>query len=480
MIDRLEFIILSSLLQKEDFSREALPFLSVEYFDNSQAKIIYSALKVFFDKHNNLPTKDAVSVFLDKSTSLSEKQHEKCIELLEDCYKNYEEQTTTWLVEETEKWCQDRAIHRAVLESITILDGSDKEKRTKHAIPDLMRDALAVGFDRSIGHDYFEDIEARYAFLTKVENRIPFDLEYLNKATEGGIVRKTMNIVQAATNAGKSMLLCHLAANYVSQGLNVLYVTCEMAEEKISERIDANLLDVDVSNIKELNRSTYINKFSALRKKYNFGKLFVKEYPPTVANANHMRFLLEELKTKKNFEPDVLIIDYLNICASSRIKGANVANSYTLVKSIAEEIRGLGVEKNLAIWTATQTNREGAKTNDPDITNISESFGVAATADMVISLIRTPELDAQNQVLIKQLKNRYSDITKYTRFVLGVDRPRMKFFDVDQSAQSNIVDSGNTTTSSLPAEDNDDEYGSGFGQGEAKPKRSEKLKNLVV
>lgn len=432
MSPNLQQTILQKLVNDEKYCRKVLPFIKPEYFEGSH-RAVYRLILDFIGKYNKLPTHTALSIEVD-AAELPEELYPGAVKLVDSIKENpqVEEQ---WLVENTEKWCKDRALFLAIVEASKIIDGSVKDKSTG-AIPDILQKALAVSFDTSVGHDYLQDHEQRFDFYHTVVDRIPFDLEMLNRITKGGVPRKTLNIILAGTGVGKSLAMCHLAASYLSQGKNVLYVTLEMSEERIAERIDANLMNVNIDQLEQLDRKTFENKVTKIAASTQ-GKLIIKEYPTASAHAGHFRALLNELKLKKNFIPDVIFIDYLNICASSRMKGlgGNV-NTYSFVKAIAEEIRGLAVEFNVPIWSATQTTRSGYGNTDVEITDTSESFGLPATADFMVALISTEELEKLGQLMVKQLKNRYNDPTKHKRFIIGVDRAKMKLFDVDDRAQT--------------------------------------------
>lgn len=437
---KIENAILKHLIYDEEYTRKVLPFIKAEYFSDRSEKTLYEEIVNFVSKYNTTPTYESLVIQISEK-SLTQEDYDNITNILKELDSSKTDLCKMdWLIEKTEKFCQDKAIYNAVLESITILDGKSKSS-DKGAIPDILSKALSVSFDSSIGHDYLDDYEDRYDFYHKVEEKIPFDLDYFNKITRGGISKKSLNIILAGPGVGKSLLMCHHAASCLIQGKNVLYVTMEMAEEKIAERIDANILNVAVDDLEKLSREEYKRKFEKVKNKV-FGKLIIKEYPTASASVVNFRNLLNELNLKRNFVPDIIFIDYLNICSSSRVKLSSGVNSYTFVKSIAEEIRGLAIEFNVPIMTASQLTREGAVSSDPTISNVSESFGTAATADMMLALISTEELEQLNQIMVKQIKNRYSDPTKYKRFVIGVDRAKMKLYDVEDSAQSGIADSG--------------------------------------
>jgi archaellum biogenesis ATPase FlaH len=440
---RLEQTILRTLIQSEDFLRKVLPFIKDEYFSDRVEKYIFKQINEYANQYNTTPSVEALILASKESKNITDEEFKNCEEYLNEIQKHnreLEKPNQEWLIDKTEKFCQEKAIYNAVRNSITILEGKDKTN-DKGSIPKLLSDALAVSFDNSIGHDYLENSDERYEFYHRKEERIPFDLEFFNKITKGGLPAKTLNIALAGTGVGKSLFMCHVAAGCMSQGKNVLYITLEMAEEKIAERIDANLLNVSIDNLMELPKDIYDKKVKRV-KEMTTGKLIIKEYPTASASAIHFRTLLNELNLKRNFVPDIIFIDYLNICCSSRIKaGANV-NSYTYVKSIAEELRGLAVEFGVPIVSATQTTRSGYTNSDPGLEDTSESFGLPATADLMFALISSEELEALNQIMVKQLKNRYSDPTTHKRFVLGIDRSKMKLYDVEQDAQMGIADAG--------------------------------------
>ncbi len=429
----IENTILAHLLTNETYARKVLPFIKLEYFQDNSHKLIYKTVASYLEKYNVLPSKEAVVIDLNKVNGLSSDMHEttqaKVNGLQADVLTDM-----VWLVDQTEKYCQDRAVYNAIMESITIIDGKTSDK-DKGAIPQILSEALAVSFDNSVGHDFLQDTESRYEFYHRKEEKIAFDLDYFNKITRGGLPRKSLNVALAGTGVGKTLFMCHAAAANLTTGYNVLYITMEMSEERIAERIDANLLNVTVDELKILPKDVYEKKMDRLRSKCK-GRLIVKEYPTSSAGSGNFRHLLQELKLKKKFAPDIIYIDYLNICASSRMKmGANV-NSYTYIKAIAEELRGLAVEFNLPIVTATQTNRDGYNSSDVDLTNTSESFGLPATADLMFAIISTEELENIGQLMIKQLKNRYNDLGLHRSFVIGVDRAKMRLYDVEVSAQS--------------------------------------------
>jgi len=436
MTERIEETILRNLIYNEQYYRKVVPFIKADYFQEYHEKIVFEEIADFAAKYDKVPTKEVLTINLQNRGDLTEetfKDSVQGINSLSDDWVDYD-----WLLDATEKWCQDRAIYLALMQSIKIADGGDK-KFTKGAIPSILQDALAVSFDEHIGHDYIEQSSDRYEFYHRKEEKIPFDLEKFNFITKGGLPNKTLNIALAGTGVGKSLFMCHMAGSALTQGYNVLYITCEMAEEKIAERIDANLLNVSVKDIMELPEVLFNSKVNEISRKTQ-GKLIIKEYPTASAHAGHFKALLSDLKLKKDFTPDLIFVDYLNICASVRYKGA-VVNSYTYVKAIAEELRGLAVESNLPIISATQTTRSGYGNSDPDLTDTSESFGLPATADFMFALISTEELEQQGRILVKQLKNRYNDPTASRKFILGIDRAKMRLYDVaDDSSAITIED----------------------------------------
>jgi replicative DNA helicase len=438
---KLEQTILKNLIYNEEYLRKVLPFLKSEYFTDRSDKTLYDEIASFTETYNSTPTVEALVLAVKERRNLSDEEVEKCESYLQEIEKTKgEESKVQWLVDKTEKFCQEKAIYNAVLGSISILDGKDKTN-DKGSIPKILSDALAISFDNSVGHDYLENSDERYDFYHRKEERIPFDLEFFNKITKGGLPNKTLNIALAGTGVGKSLFMCHVAAGCMVQGKNVLYITMEMSEEKIAERIDANLLNVTIDDLVSLPKDLYDKKINKLREK-TVGKLIIKEYPTASASSIHFRTLLNELNLKKSFIPNIIFIDYLNICCSSRIKaGANI-NSYTYVKSIAEELRGLAVEFGVPIVSATQTTRGGFTSSDPGLEDTSESFGLPATADLMFALISSEELEEMGQIMVKQLKNRYNDPTHFKRFTLGVDRSKMRLYDIEQSSQDGITDSG--------------------------------------
>jgi replicative DNA helicase len=440
---RLEQTILKHLIYNEEYLRKVLPFLKTDYFTDKTEKVIFDEITAFTQKYNSTPTIEAIALSVKERRTLTDVEVEKSDTYLAEIEKlKGEESKIQWLVDKTEKFCQEKAIYNAVLGSISILDGKDKN-HDKGQIPKILSDALSVSFDNSVGHDYLENSEERYEFYHRKEERIPFDLEFFNRITKGGLPAKTLNIALAGTGVGKSLFMCHVAAGCMSQGKNVLYITLEMAEEKIAERIDANLLNVTIDDLMELPKDMYEKKVERIRR-MTTGKLIIKEYPTASASTTHFRTLLNELNLKKSFVPDIIFVDYLNICCSSRIKPGSNINSYTYVKSIAEELRGLAVEFGVPIVSATQTTRSGFTSSDPGLEDTSESFGLPATADLMFALITSEELEELNQIMVKQLKNRYADPTHYKRFTVGIDRAKMKLYDVEQSAQQGIADAGDT------------------------------------
>jgi replicative DNA helicase len=437
-MERLEHTILRNLVYNEDYSRKVIPFIQPEYFEQKSERVVFEEIVHFIVKYNSAITKEALGIEIENRVDLTETEIKDIREICETLNDSVVEKQ--WLLDTTEKWCRDRAIYLALMESIHIADGNDG-KKNRDAIPSILSDALAVSFDNNIGHDYLQNYEGRYDFYHRKEDKIEFDLEYFNKITKGGIPNKTLNIALAGTGVGKSLFMCHVASAALLQGRNVLYITLEMAEERIAERIDANLLNVPIQQLVDLPRSTFENKVTSLSKKTQ-GSLIIKEYPTASAHSGHFKALLNELALKKSFRPDIIFIDYLNICASSRHKANGSANSYSYIKSIAEELRGLAVEFNVPIVSATQTTRSGYGNSDVELTDTSESFGLPATADLMFALISTEELEGLGQIMVKQLKNRYNDPTVFKRFVVGIDRAKMRLYDVEQSAQKDIVDSG--------------------------------------
>jgi replicative DNA helicase len=433
----IEHTIISSLIYNEQYCRKVIPFIKEEYFTSRGYMILFSEISEYVSNYDALPTLTVLAIQIDKRDDLSEDQYKEVVFIIENL--STEQNDFDWIVDTSEQWCQERAIYLSLMESIKIADGKD-QKKDKGAIPSILSEALAVSFDSHVGHDYIDDASLRYDLYHKKESRIPFDLEYFNKITKGGLPNKTLNIALAGTGVGKSLFMCHMASACLLQGKNVLYITLEMAEEKIAERIDANLLNVNVQDLASLPKVMFENKITNLSKKTQ-GKLIIKEYPTASAHVGHFKSLLSDLALKRSIRPDIVFVDYLNICASQRYKGS-VVNSYTYVKAIAEELRGLAVEHNVPIVSATQTTRSGFGSSDVDLTDTSESFGLPATADLMFALISTEELEGMNQIMVKQLKNRYNDINRNKRFCVGIDRAKMKLYDVEQSAQKDLVDSG--------------------------------------
>ena len=437
-MEKVEFLILRNLLYNEKYVRKVIPFIKSEYFEDQNQKIIFGEILTFIQQYNQLVTKEVLCIEVENRKDISEQSFKEIIDIV-GCLEDIPVENN-WLIDTTEKWCRDRAIYLALMESIHIADGKD-EKKNRDSIPSILSDALAVSFDNHVGHDYLQDYEQRYESYHKKEDKIEFDLEYFNKITKGGLPNKTLNIALAGTGVGKSLFMCHVASSVLLQGRNVLYITMEMAEERIAERIDANLLNVPIQDIVELPKNIFETKVNNLAKKTQ-GTLIIKEYPTASAHAGHFKSLLNELALKKSFKPDIIFIDYLNICSSSRYKGNSNINSYTFVKAIAEELRGLAVEFNVPIVSATQTTRSGYGSSDVELTDTSESFGLPATADLMFALISTEELEGLGQILVKQLKNRYNDPTIHKRFVIGIDRAKMRLYDCEQSAQNDILDNG--------------------------------------
>jgi len=451
----IEATILSNLLHNEDYARRVIVFLKDEYFQSHTDKVVFSEIQKFYSKYNDVPSREALQIAIDEREDLNSTVYQEAEALVGNLLPV--DNNEDWLLDETEKFCKDKAVYNAIMESIEIIDDSSG-KRAKGEIPELLSNALSVSFDTHIGHDFLEDSDNRYDFYHRHEERIPFDIEYLNKITKGGVTRKSLNILMAGTGVGKTIGMCHMAASNLSIGKNVLYVTMEMAEEKIAERIDANLLDTKLDNLKDMTKIMYDKKMDALKSKIK-GKLIVKEFPTSQAHVGHLRHLLKELSLKKNFTPDIIYVDYLNICASQRLAGANSVNSYTYVKAIAEELRGLAVEFNVPIWSATQTTRSGFGNSDVGLEDTSESFGLPATADLFLALIQTEELEELNQIMVKQLKNRHGDIAVNKRFVIGIDKPKMKWYDAEDSAQEDII--GNTSSSGTTHQSNESVFSSG-------------------
>ena len=440
-MNRLEHSILKNLIYNDSYCRKVLPFIGADYFSDDTEKVVFKEVNEFVNKYKSLPTHEALVINFTESKSLTETQVRTSVNLLNEIHEHREDPSEEqWLIEQTEKFCQDKAIYNAIMESVSILDDKN-HKTSKGEIPKLLSDALGVSFDSHIGHDYINDAEERFDFYHRVEERVRFDLDFFNKITKGGLPVKTLNIALAGTGVGKSLFMCHVAASCISQGRNVLYITLEMAEERIAERIDANLLNIDIQELHTISKQDYDRKFEVLRNKTQ-GKLIIKEYPTASASTLHFRSLLQDLHLKKNFKPEIIFVDYLNICSSARMKPGNSVNSYTYIKAIAEELRGLAVEFAVPIVSATQTTRSGFTNSDPGLEDTSESFGLPATADFMFALITTEELEQLGQIMVKQLKNRYSDPNNYKRFVIGIDRSKMKLYDAEPDAQNGIIDSG--------------------------------------
>ena len=437
-MDRIEKVILRNLVYNEEYLRKVIPFIEPDYFNERNERVVFEHITKYVAEYNSLITKEVLLIEIEDRRDITQEEVKNIngtINELEDIECDLE-----WLSDTTEKWCRDRAIYLALMESIKIADGQD-DKQNRDAIPTILSDALSVSFNRNVGHDYLEDYEERYELYNKKESRIQFDLEYFNKITKGGIPNKTLNIALAGTGVGKSLFMCHHASSVLLEGKNVLYITLEMAEEKIAERIDANLLNVNIQEITDLPKPIFESKVTNLAKKTQ-GSLIIKEYPTASAHSGHFKALLNELALKKSFKPDIIFIDYLNICASSRYRAGSNVNSYSYIKAIAEELRGLAVEANVPIFSATQTTRSGFASSDVDLTDTSESFGLPATADLMFALITTEELEGLGQIMVKQLKNRYNDPTYNRRFVIGVDRTKMRLYDCEQAAQDDLLDSG--------------------------------------
>ena len=446
MQNRIEESILKNLFVSDTFTRKVIPYLEEDYFSDRSERLVHKQISEYFMKYNECPTHEALSIQLNDLSGYNDEEVKNAMTVVNQCKQSTEETPHEFLVDETEKWCKDRAIYNAVMESIQIIDKSST--REKGEIPDILKDALSVSFDQHIGHDFIEDSDDRFISYNTVEDKLPFDLEMMNKITKGGLPNKTLNVIMAGTGVGKSLFMCHCAANNLMMGKNVLYISMEMSEEKIAERIDANLMNLPIQELSNLPKDMYDKKVKSIRDKTT-GKLIVKEYPTASAHTGHFRHLLQELNLKKDFLPDIIYVDYLNICASARMRAGASVNSYTMVKSIAEEMRGLAVEFKLPIVTATQTNRQGFTSTDVGLEDTSESFGLPETADLMVALISTEELEELDQIMVKQLKNRYNDPTYFRRFIIGVDRSRMKLYDCEQSATEELHDSG-------PAFDNSD------------------------
>ena len=440
-MEKVEFLILRNLLYNEEYLRKVIPFLKSEYFEDEKQKIVYQEIASFVEQYNELTTKEILCIEIEKRKDITDSMFKDITDFIGELHDSPVD--LEWTLNTTEKWCRDRAIYLALIESISLADGKDDSKG-RDAIPSILSDALAVSFDNHVGHDYLTDYEERYESYHRKEDKIPFDLEFFDKVTKGGLPNKTLNIALAGTGVGKSLFMCHFASSVLLQGKNVLYITMEMAEEKIAERIDANLLNINIQDITDLPKIMFESKVTDISKKTQ-GSLIIKEYPTAAAHSGHFKGLLNELALKKSFRPDIIFIDYLNICASSRYKAGSNVNSYSYIKAIAEELRGLAVEANLPIVSATQTTRSGFASSDVDLTDTSESFGLPATADLMFALISTEELESLNQILVKQLKNRYNDPTIHKRFVVGIDRAKMRLYDCEQKAQEDIVDNTSET-----------------------------------
>ena len=436
----LEKTILSNLILNEEYSRKVYPYLKEDYFDDISLRKIFQTCCEYVEKYKEPPSKEALKLAIDKRKDLSEDAYKQVQEIINDLVVD-KNTNASFLLDETEKFCQDKDLYNSIRKSILILDGQDKEF-DKGEIPRLLSDSLGISFDGSIGHDFLDDFEDLYEHYHRKEERIPFDIDIFNKITKGGLPRKSMTVLLATTGGGKSLLKCHMAANHLMYGKNVLYITMEMAEEEIGRRIDANIMDITIDEVKELPRDVFEKRMNRYKTKTT-GKLVIKEYPTGSVHAGHFRHLLNELRLKKNFQPDVIFVDYLNICSSSRVKGAASANSYTLVKSIAEEVRGLAMEFNCAVVTSSQFNRDGYGNSDVDLTNTSESMGITHTADCILGLVTSEQLDELGQLMIKQLKNRWGDLGYYRRFLVGIDRSKMKIYELEESAQKNINIDGN-------------------------------------
>ena len=440
---KIETAILKNLIHNEDYCRQVIPHLKPDYFSERSDRVIFEEFQKFFDKYNKPATQQVLKIETGNSPELYDKEYKDIQEFIAtDLSADEQSDNIDWLINETEAWCKKRAVYLAIMDSIKIIDGRDKNKR-EDAIPSLLSDALGVGFDKSVGHDFLDDFEKRYEFYHRVEEKLPFDIDLLNTITKGGLSRKTLNIILAGTGVGKSLSMCHMAGAYLMQGYNVLYISMEMAEERIAERVDANLMNLSMDELSVIDKSIYTKRIDKIQKKTQ-GKFVVKEYPTSSAHSGHFRALIEELKMKRAFTPDIIFIDYLNICASQRLRGGANVNSYTYVKAIAEELRGLAVEYNVPVISATQTTRSGYSSSDVGLEDTSESFGLPATADLMFALIQTEELQELDQIMVKQLKNRYSDPNHYKRFVIGVDKSKMKLYNVEVSAQSDLTDKGTT------------------------------------
>ena len=452
----LEEIIFSHLLFNEEYSRKVIPFLKNDYFQTRTNKILFELIDGYIKTYNVVPSKEALNTKLQSLDNISEDEFKSCSDLISKLEADLKT-SVDWLCDQTEKFCQEKAVYNAIMDSIKIIDKKDK-KRGTGSIPEILTEALSVSFDTNIGHDFIEDANSRYDYYHVREEKLQFDLEYFNKITKGGLSKKTLNIILASTGVGKTMFMTHCAAHHLTLGKNVLYLTMEMSEERIAERIDANLMDVTIDDLKELPKDAYEKKMVRI-KGGTTGKLIVKEYPTAAAGSAHFRHLLQELRIKKSFKPDVIYVDYLNICSSARMKMGGSVNSYMYIKAIAEELRGLAVEFDVPIISATQSNRDAYNSSDVGLDNTSESFALPATADFMFALISTEDLEGLNQILVKQLKNRYDDPSSNRKFVIGVNKAKMKFYDVEQSAQKDIIDGPKTKHSDKPVMDN-----SSFGE----------------
>ena len=434
---RVEQIILKQLVNNETYTRKVIPFLFKEYFANTNEQKVFEKIKDCINNYNKIPTKEALVVELDNDKSLNDDQFQECGKIINELVVD-ESPDLQWLIDKTEKFCQEKAVYNAIMESISIIDGKNKKKNS-NTIPDILSDALSVSFDTHVGHDFLDDYEHRYDFYHEKEDKLPFDIELLNIVTKGGLSRKSLNVILAGTGVGKSLAMCHMASANLMDGKNVLYITLEMAEEKIAERIDANLLNIPLADLCNLPKDMYFKKVENVKAETP-GKLIIKEYPTATAGAGHFRHLINELSMKRNFQPDIIYVDYLNIAVSMRVKPGMSTGTYTYIKAIAEELRGLAVERNVPIVSATQLNRDGFKSSDPDLTDTSESFGLPATADFMVAMISNDELQGKGQVIFKQLKNRYSDPTLNKKFIVGVDRDKMRMYDAEHSAQDGLLD----------------------------------------
>lgn len=464
MTDKIELIVLRNLLFNADYTRKVLPFLREDYFHDACERRIFAQIEQFIQKYSSPPTAEALGIILSEQSGLSQGEFDSCLEVVNGLVSAKEESNDlAWLIDQTEKFCKDKAVYNALMESIKLLDDK-KGSISRNAIPEILSNALSVSFDTSIGHDFVEDADKRYDFYHRTEEKVPFDIDNLNQITNGGVPSKTLNVVLAGTGVGKSLFMCHHAANCLSQNKNVLYITCEMAEERIAERIDANLMNITMDDLKKLSKDSYDRKLQTATAGLT-GKLIIKEYPTATANADHFRNLLRELRLKKDFKPDIVFVDYLNICTSSRFKSGNSnVNSYMYIKAIAEELRGLAVQHDFPIFTATQTTRSGFNNSEIELTDTSESFGLPATADLMIAIISTEDLVELDQVMIKQLKNRYGDPTLHKKFIVGIDRAKMKLYDVNDKAQSlynKVVEKAVSTSQTFDDDEEDVKFNIG-------------------